>query len=176
MVKSLNGLFGKKNTGVGIELSPQRVNIARLRKQRQGLKIETLTSIPVPEGVYVDGQIADPPAMAQIIQQGLAESKLKVTRVATAVTGRDSIVRLIPVPAELDEKELREMVLIPIHEKPDTNKASRIKSQPVMEATIDVFNCANRFQINSLNSSKLGKLSQVKCLLTSSHNLSMGLT
>ncbi len=66
--------------------------------------------------------------------------------------------------------------VIPFHEKPDTNKASRIKSQPVIEATIDVFNCSNRFQINSLNSSKVEKLSQVKCLLTSSHNLSIGLT
>ncbi len=67
-------------------------------------------------------------------------------------------------------------LLIPFHEKPDTNKASRIKSQPVIEATIDVFNCSNRFQINSLNSSKFEKLSQVKCLFTSSHNLSIGLT
>ena len=30
--------------------------------------------------------------------------------------------------------------LIPIHEKPDTNRASRIKPQPGIEATIDVFN------------------------------------
>lgn len=34
-----------------------------------------------------------------------------------------------------------------------------MKSQPVIEATIDVFNCAKRFQINSLNSSKFPKLS-----------------
>ncbi len=111
MLKRFNSQFGKSNKGVGIELAPQRVNIARIRKQRQGLKLDALTSVPVPEGVFVDGQIADPPAMAQIIQQALAESKIKVSRVATAVPGRDSIVRLIPVPAELDDKELREMVL-----------------------------------------------------------------
>ncbi|MBD2209893.1 pilus assembly protein PilM [Calothrix sp. FACHB-156] len=111
MVKSFNSLFSKSNKGVGIELAPERVNIVQLRKQRQGLKVEALTSIPVPEGVMMDGQIADAPAMAQLIQQGLAESKIKASRVATGVTGRDSIVRLIPVPAELDDKELREMVL-----------------------------------------------------------------
>ncbi len=111
MVKSFNNLFGKSNKGVGIELAPERVNIVQLRKHRQGLKLESLTSVPVPEGVVTDGQITDPPAMAQLIQQGLAESKIKASRVATGVPGRDSIVRLIPVPAELDDKELREMVL-----------------------------------------------------------------
>ncbi|PAX58060.1 type IV pilus assembly protein PilM [Brunnivagina elsteri] len=111
MAKRFNSLFGKSNKGIGIELAPQRVNIARLRKQGQSLKLDALSSLPVPEGVFVDGQIADPPAMAEIIQQALAESKIKVSKVATAVPGRDSIVRLIPVPAELDEKELREMVL-----------------------------------------------------------------
>ncbi|MFQ4146928.1 type IV pilus biogenesis protein PilM [Chlorogloeopsis sp. ULAP02] len=111
MVKSFTSLFGKSNKGVGIELAPQCVNVARLRKQRQGLKLDALTSVSVPEGVFIDGQIADPPAMAQIIQQALSESKINASRVATAVTGRDSVVRLIPVPAELDDKELREMVL-----------------------------------------------------------------
>ncbi len=111
MIKSFNSFFGKSNQGIGIELAPQRVNVAQLRKQGQGLKLEALSSVLVPEGVFVDGQIADPPAMAQIIQQALTESKIKASKVATAVPGRDSIVRLIPVPAELDDKELREMVL-----------------------------------------------------------------
>ncbi len=111
MVKSFKNLFGKSNQGVGIEIAPQRVNVVKLRKQRQGLKLDSLTSVPVPEGIFVEGQIADPGAMAQLIQQALSESKIKANRVATAVPGRDSIVRLIPVPAELDDKELRDMVL-----------------------------------------------------------------
>lgn len=111
MIKQFHNLFGKSKGGIGIELAPQRVNLVQLRKQGQGVKLETLISVPVPEGVVVDGQITDPPTMAQLIQQALAESKIKTSRVATAVPGRDSIVRLIPVPAELDDKELREMVL-----------------------------------------------------------------
>jgi type IV pilus assembly protein PilM len=111
VVKRFNSFFGKSNKGVGIELAPERVNVAQLRKNRQGIKLEALTSVQVPEGIFVDGQIADPPAMAQLIQQALAESKIKANRVATAVPGQHSIVRLIPVPAELDDKELREMVL-----------------------------------------------------------------
>ena len=111
MIKNFQKFFSKSNKGIGIELAPERVNIAQLCKQRQGLKLDSLTSVSVPEGIFVDGQIADPAAMAELIQQGLAESKIKASRVATAVPGRESIVRLIPVPAELDDKELREMVL-----------------------------------------------------------------
>jgi type IV pilus assembly protein PilM len=111
VVKNFQKFFSKSNKGVGIELAPERVNIAQLRKQRQGLKLDSLTSVPVPEGIFVDGQITDPAAMAELIQQALAESKIKASRVATAVPGRESIIRLIPVPAELDDKELRDMVL-----------------------------------------------------------------
>lgn len=129
MVKSLNSLFGKSNKGIGVEIAPQRVNVVQLRKQRQGLKLDALTSVSVPEGVFVEGQIADPPAMAQLIQQALGEAKIKTTRVATAVPGRDSIVRLIPVPAELDDKELRDMVL--------NHEASLYLPYPREEADVD---------------------------------------
>jgi type IV pilus assembly protein PilM len=96
---------------VGIELAPDRMNIVQLRKQRQGLKLESLITVPVPEGIIIDGQINDSPRMAELIQQTMAENKIKASRAATCIPGREAIVRVIPVPAELDNKELREMVL-----------------------------------------------------------------
>ncbi|MBE9055902.1 pilus assembly protein PilM [Sphaerospermopsis sp. LEGE 08334] len=108
---NLGNLLGKPNKGVGIELAPDRMNIVQLRKQRQGLKIESLTTFPVPEGIIIDGKINDSPRMAEIIQQGMVESNIKASRVATCIPGRDAIVRVIPVPSELDDKELRDMVL-----------------------------------------------------------------
>ena len=111
VVKAFTSFFGKSNKGIGIELAPERVNVVQLRKQRQNVKIESLTTVPVPEGIFTDGQITDSVGMSEIIQQAIAQSKTKATRVATCIPGRDSIVRLIPVPSELDDKELREMVL-----------------------------------------------------------------
>lgn len=108
---NITKLLGKSNKGVGIELAPDRMNIAQIRKQRQGLKLESLTTVPVPEGIIIDGQINDSPRMAELIQQAMADNKIKASRVATCIPGRDAIVRVIPVPAELDDKELRDMVL-----------------------------------------------------------------
>ena len=111
MVNRFKNLLAKRKVGVGIELAPERINIAQISKQRQGFKLAALSSFPVPEGIFQDGQIVDSTALAQLITSALADSKIKAQRVATAVPGRESLVRLIPLPAELDDRELREMVL-----------------------------------------------------------------
>lgn len=106
----LKSLFSKKSPGVGIELTPERINIARLKKQGQTLKLQNLATAEIPEGVFEEGQIIDSPTMAEIIQSTLAENKIKVSRATSAVPGK-AVTRVIPVPAELDDNELREMVL-----------------------------------------------------------------
>lgn len=106
----LKSLFSKKTSGVGIELTPERINVARLKKQGQKVKLQTLASADIPEGVFEEGQIVDSPTMAEIIQETLAENNIKVSQATTAVPGR-AVTRVIPVPAELDDNELREMVL-----------------------------------------------------------------
>lgn len=112
MVSGLKSVFSRKTKGIGVELTSDRVNVARLKKKGQGFQLVTLASAEVPEGIFQEGQIMDSVAMAEIIQAVLAESKLKVKHVATAIpSGRDTVTRIIPVPAELDDRELREMVL-----------------------------------------------------------------
>jgi type IV pilus assembly protein PilM len=109
-VNSLKAIFNRKPRGVGIELTPEKVNLARLRKQGTKLKLETLASVDLPEGIYEEGEIRDTVAMTDAIQTVLTESKVKVRQATSAVPGR-AITRVIPVPAELDDAELREMVL-----------------------------------------------------------------
>ena len=111
MVNRFKSLFSKTQKGVGIELAPERINIAQLRKQGQGFKLASFYSHEVPEGIFQDGQIADAPGLAELIKDAIAESKIKVEQVATAVPMREAIIRIIPIPAELDDRELRDMVL-----------------------------------------------------------------
>lgn len=110
-VKGLKNVLSKRTKGIGIELAPERINIAQLRKQGQGFKLSTLSSVEVPEGLFQDGQIIDSPGLAELIRTAVGESKLKIERVATSVPMRESVIRIIPIPAELDDRELREMVL-----------------------------------------------------------------
>jgi type IV pilus assembly protein PilM len=111
MLSRLQGLLGKKTKGIGIEIAPERINVAQLRKQGQQYKLVNYFSEEVPEGIFEEGQIVDSPALAELIQDTLTKHNISTTRVATSVPMRESIIRIIPIPAELDDQELREMVL-----------------------------------------------------------------
>ncbi len=111
MVNRFKDLLAKRTGGVGVELTPERINVVQLRKHSQGFKLAAFSSLPVPSGIYEDSQIADPQALAEIIQAVFRENKIKAQRVATAIPGRESLIRIIPVPAELDDQELTELVL-----------------------------------------------------------------
>ncbi|HAA33453.1 MAG TPA: pilus assembly protein PilM, partial [Cyanobacteria bacterium UBA8553] len=62
MFSRFKDIFSQGKKGIGIELAPERINIAQLRKQGQGFKVTTLYSQEVPEGIFQGGQIADSPA------------------------------------------------------------------------------------------------------------------
>ena len=63
-----------------------------------------------------------------------------------------------------------------ISQIPDTDKLERIKSHPVTEAIKDGDKSRIRCHTTAFKSSKFGKFSQVKYLLISFHNLSIGFT
>lgn len=105
------GLFSGNKQGIGIELTPERINVAELKKQGQSYKLVNFVSEEMPEDIMQDGQIANPPELADLLRSVMESNKIKGKRVATAISGRDVIARLISVPAELDEQELRDMVL-----------------------------------------------------------------
>ncbi|MBE9129671.1 MULTISPECIES: type IV pilus assembly protein PilM [unclassified Coleofasciculus] len=111
MFNQVKDLFSKSKKGIGIEIAPERINIAQLRKQGQGYKLTTLYSHEIPEGIFQGGQIAEPPELAELVKTAITESKIKAERVATAVPMREAVIRIIPIPAELDDRELRDMVL-----------------------------------------------------------------
>lgn len=111
MVNFLSSLFSGGSKGVGIEINPDKITLAQLSKKGQQYKLLKYQSIDVPEGVFEEGQIADSPALAELIDQLLKEAKIKPKKIATAVPMRDSIIRIIPIPAELNDSELRDMVL-----------------------------------------------------------------
>jgi len=105
------GLFSGNKQGIGVELTPERINVAELKKQGQSYKLTNFVSEEMPEDIMQDGQIANPPELADLLRSVMESNKIKGKRVATAISGRDVIARLISVPAELDEQELRDMVL-----------------------------------------------------------------
>ncbi|MGF1494015.1 MAG: type IV pilus assembly protein PilM [Microcoleaceae cyanobacterium] len=108
MVGFLQGLFSKQKPGIGIEVASERINVVELKRKGNAVKLETLANVEVPEDVVQDGQILDTPTVSELILSTLSDSGIKSKRVATAIPGREAVTRLISVPAELNEEELRD--------------------------------------------------------------------
>lgn len=105
---AIGNLIGGGKKGTGIEICPDRINLAQVQRVGQRYKLNVLSSVEVPEGIIEEGSIIDPPAAAELIQAVIQDSRLKVKQVATAIPGGESVIRIIPVPAELNDAELQE--------------------------------------------------------------------
>lgn len=111
MFSRFTQLFGRKTKGIGIEVSAESLKIVQLTKQKQTYKLANHIAVELPEGIFEEGKIIDSPALADMIRETLAANNITSRQVATAVPMRESIIRVIPIPAELDDNELRDMVL-----------------------------------------------------------------
>jgi len=111
MLQSLKSLFSRDGKGIGVEIAPERISVAQLRSTDRGYQLKSFDVRDIPEGLYEEGRIVDAGAIAELLREMLADNSIKASKVATAVPMRDSIVRLIPIPAELDDAELHDIVL-----------------------------------------------------------------
>ena len=105
-------LFGPKSDRVGIEINSHRINIVQIVKKGEKYKLIKSASVDVPEGVYDEGQLIDSLVLSELIKDTLKANKIKAKKVSTAVPMREAIIRVVPVPAELNEEELRSMILV----------------------------------------------------------------
>ena len=104
--------FSSQSDRVGIEINSHKINIVQIAKKGDKYKLIKNVSADVPEGVYEEGQLVDSLALSELIKDTLKANKISAKKVSTAVPMREAIIRVIPVPAELNEEELRSMILV----------------------------------------------------------------
>ena len=112
MLNKLTSLFGKQSDVVGIEINPEKINITQIVKQGQQYKLQKSVSALMPEGVYEGGEIVDSLSLSELIKDTFKQNRISAKKVITAVPMREAIIRIIPVPAELDEEELKDMIMV----------------------------------------------------------------
>jgi type IV pilus assembly protein PilM len=111
MLNRLKNLFPRRGNGVAIELGSERINIAQLHKKGADLTLKHLCSAEVPEGIFEEGRIVNPQELGDLIRTTLSDNKIKATHVTTSVPMREAVIRLIPLPAELNDREVRDLIL-----------------------------------------------------------------
>ncbi|MEN9215010.1 MAG: type IV pilus assembly protein PilM, partial [Gloeomargarita sp. DG_1_6_bins_138] len=125
----MTGFFQGGAQGVGIELTPMVLQVAQIRRQKQALKLVALASVEMPEGFVEDGQIVDRDGVAELIKNLMQENKIKAKRAALAIPSHRAVTRLVKLPAELDDMELRENV--------ENEQAALFLPYPREEADLD---------------------------------------
>ena len=107
MANFLQKLLSRKQPGIGIELTTDRINIAKLKSDGGRYQLEAFYPEEMPEGFFQDGQIVQPAEVAALIRDIFDTNKIKAKKVATCIPSREAVIRLVPVPAELNDEELR---------------------------------------------------------------------
>jgi type IV pilus assembly protein PilM len=111
MLNRLKDLLPGGGQGAAIELGPEKINVVQLKKQGAEIKLINFCSTEVPAGVFEEGRIVNQAELADLIADTLADNKIKAKHVSTAIPMREAITRLIPLPAELSDSEMHDMIL-----------------------------------------------------------------
>lgn len=96
---------------MAVELGSERINIAQLHKKGAELTIKHLCSAEVRAGIFEEGRIVNPQELGELISATLADHKIKASHVVTSVPMREAVIRLIPLPAELNDREVKDLIL-----------------------------------------------------------------
>lgn len=112
MIDKLTSLFSKPTNAVGIEINPEKINITQIVKQGQQYKLQKNVSAFMPDGIFEGGQIVDSLSLSELIKDTFKRNHIAAKQVIAAVPMREAIIRIVPVPAELDEEELKDMIMV----------------------------------------------------------------
>src|SRR5438046_550461 len=111
--------LGKKVTTFGLDIGSRSIKAVELIQARGGYALKSHAMVTLPRDAITDGSIRQPPAggarTPAVFRDGIRACLDKAGIVATtavvSVSGRDSIVKRIPLP-KVTAKELEDAILL----------------------------------------------------------------
>lgn len=97
-------LFNKKTT-VSMEFCSDEVKVVEGRYNKKNIIVNKSFSIPVPEGLYMDGVIKDMDQFLYVLQNGLSKNNISRGDVYGVINSSNIIIREIRIP-KVDEKQI----------------------------------------------------------------------
>ncbi|MCB1058654.1 MAG: type IV pilus assembly protein PilM [Calditrichaeota bacterium] len=92
--------------GIGIDVGSKRVKVAMLKNVGEGVAVEKLVCVDLPQDAIVDGTLMDGGAVRDILQQVAKDNGLKGKDVAVSVGGRQLMIKKITTD-DMSDDELR---------------------------------------------------------------------
>ena len=120
--KKINGgkLIMRAKTALGIDISGGQINLALLKRTRDGVELLKAVSEPVPDGAIKNGSIEDTAAVAKAIKELKSRNKIRARQTAVSLQAKDVIVQIMDVPKQLPtnigqyvQNEVKHYVVLP---------------------------------------------------------------
>jgi type IV pilus assembly protein PilM len=107
------GLFGlrKKVATFGLDIGSSAIKVVELVAHRGATALRSYAMVPLPRDVITEGSIRKPAVVTAAIQECVRKAGIVSTDAVISVSGRDSIVKRVPLP-KVSSKELADAILL----------------------------------------------------------------
>lgn len=105
----LKRLFSSKGVIGGIDLGTHKLKMAQIQKSASGFKLTNFAEGPAPALTIKDGQIIDAKALGENVKTVLANNKMTMDKVISAVSGQAVVIRPINM-TQMNERELQNAI------------------------------------------------------------------
>ncbi|MGY1458244.1 MULTISPECIES: pilus assembly protein PilM [unclassified Luteimonas] len=95
---------------VGVDISSTAVKLLQLSRSGDRYRVEHYAVEPLPPNAVVEKGIVEVEAVGEAIRRAMARAGSKAKTAAAAVAGSAVIIKLIPMPADLDDEEMESQV------------------------------------------------------------------
>lgn len=102
-------LFGRKKTTVGLDIGSGLIKVAVIDHSKAEPELVRVSIVPLIPDAIVEGEVMDTAIVAEAIQNAIASADVKTKQVATAVGGRDVIIKKIQIE-RVKEQQARELM------------------------------------------------------------------
>jgi type IV pilus assembly protein PilM len=103
--------LGKKAMTFGLDIGSSSIKVAELVSGKDGYGLKAHAMVTLPRDAITDGSIRQPAIVSDAIRECVDKAGITSTTAVISVSGRDSIVKRVPLP-KATPKELREAILL----------------------------------------------------------------
>lgn len=91
----------RRQTALGIEITNDRINLALLKKDADGIRLLKTASGPVPDGAIKNSNVEDPAALGKALKALKASHKIRKAKVAVSLLAKPVIAQIIDMPEQV---------------------------------------------------------------------------
>ena len=101
--------LGKKATTFGLDIGTSSIKVVELVPSKGGYALKSHAMVTLPRDTISEGSIREPSVVSDAIRECVSKAGISATAAVISVSGRDSIVKRVPLP-KVTPKELEEAI------------------------------------------------------------------